>query len=98
MQGNASNKREYNRKPITTELKLSSKEWKDVLLDNKMFIIEPENQSFKIGDTLILREWTGKLYTGWRLTRKISYISPFGYPGIKRGFVAIGIVEIEDKK
>ena len=98
MPDNENNKREYNRKPITTELKLSSKEWKDVLLDNKMFIIESENQSFKIGDTLILREWTGKLYTGWRLTRKISYISPFGYHGIKRGFIAIGIIEIEERE
>ena len=88
-------KRRYT-KQEKIELKILSRDYSHVMLGKKMFIIEPCNQGFKVGDTLILREWTGKFYTGWRLTRKISYILNV-HPGIKRGYVVLGINEIEEK-
>jgi len=91
-------KRRYTKaKHEKIEVKISSCNYSDVMLGKKMFIIEPCNQEFKIGDILILREWTGKFYTGWRLTRKISYILNV-HPGIKRGYVVLGINEIEEKE
>jgi len=91
-------KRRYTKaKHEERELKFPSRDYNDVMLGRKMFIIEPNDQEFKVGDTLILREWAGKFYTGWRLTRKISYVLN-GHPGIKRGYVILGINEIEESE
>ncbi len=59
----------------------------------KNFEVRKNDRNFKVGDTLILREWDNveNNYTGRYMYRKIKYILNGGQFGIEEGYVVISI-------
>ena len=78
---------------MTHDLKLWSEYFKDVANGNKTFEVRKNDRGYKVGDTLILKEYcpTSKAYTGKELSRKVSYVLEDGNFGIEKGFVVMGI-------
>lgn len=76
------------------ELKTWSEYFNEVFMGHKTFDVRKNDRDFKIGDTLILKEWDkeNKKYTGRKLARKVTYIFEGGSFGIKKGFVVMGIM------
>lgn len=58
--------------------------------ESKTFEIRKNDRDFKVGDTLILREWspTSGTYTGFSTVRKITYITDFAQ---RDGHIVMGI-------
>ena len=75
------------------DLKLWSDFFDEVANGNKTFEVRKNNRGFKVGDTLILKEYcpTNKAYTGKELSRKVSYLLEGGDFGIEKSFVIMGI-------
>lgn len=81
---------------ITHELKINPKYFDDIVKGAKNFEIRRNDQSYKTGDTLILREYTGRSYTGCKVTAKVTYILG-DFEGLKEGYVAMGIKVLKIK-
>lgn len=59
--------------------------------DRKTFEVRKKDRDYKVGDVLILKEWSqDKGYTGYEARRKISYILD-NTDYCKEGFVILGI-------
>lgn len=76
------------------ELKIWPEHFDAVAKDKKKFEVRKNDRDFKVGDTLILWEWNpeSKSYTGWKISRKITYILEGGQFGIEKGFVVMSII------
>lgn len=74
-------------------LKIWSEYFLLILSGEKKFEIRKNDRNFKVGDTLILREWNNTLsdYTGAFLTAKIKYILYGGQFGIEEGYCVMSI-------
>lgn len=79
--------------PETHELKTRPPFFRDVQDGIKTFEYRKNDRGFKVGDTLILREWLPKTgdYTGTTVTRKITYMVEGGQFGIPEGYCILGI-------
>lgn len=76
---------------MTHELKLLPQYFNDVKNGIKNFEIRKNDRDYKVGDTLLLREWDNK-YTGREITRKIDYIHKGdGQFGIAEGYCILGL-------
>lgn len=82
-------------------LKTLPKYFKKSENDLKPFEVRLDDRHFEIGDVAILEEWDGG-YTGKSLNRKVIYIlrsseddSEEGFEGIKKGYVVLGVEELE---
>jgi len=74
------------------ELKLLSKYFLDVADGKKSFELRKDDRDYKVGDTLKLKEWTGKQFTGSYSTRLITYVlRDCPQYGLKKGFVILGM-------
>ena len=80
----------------THELKTWPSYFNAVINGIKTFEVRKADRPFKIGDKLLLREWSPKTeqYTGAVLTRQISYILHGGQFGIEEGFIVMGLQKI----
>lgn len=77
----------------THEMKTWPSYFNAVINDLKPFEVRKADRPFKVGDTLLLREWNPNTeqYTGACLTRQISYILAGGQFGIEPGYVILGL-------
>ena len=56
----------------------------------KTFELRYDESNYKVGDILVLCEWTGSEYTGNKVVREITYILR-DYPGLEPGFCILAI-------
>lgn len=79
------------------ELKLLTEYFYDVERGIKTFELRRDDRDFKVGDTLILKEYCQSgifreaHYTGREIVKTIVYILHGGKYGLKEGFVILGI-------
>ena len=59
---------------MTHELKILPKWFEDVQSNKKNFEIRKNDRDFKVGDTLMLKEWHRGKFTGRFVTREVEYI------------------------
>lgn len=69
------------------ELKIRPEYFEAVFMGTKTFEIRKNDRGFKVGDMLILKEWSGS-YTGKKLARKVTYISDYQQ---RPGYVVMAI-------
>jgi hypothetical protein len=77
------------------ELKSWPEFYQKIKSGEKRFDIRLNDRSFKVGDTLHLREWSpdNQKYTGDECRVKVDYIMA-NYPGLQAGYVAMSITLI----
>ena len=73
------------------ELKIYPKYFKEILNGNKQFEIRKNDRGFRVGDTIILKEWDNIKYSGRTIEAKITYVLDDAFIGLARGYVAMGI-------
>ena len=74
------------------ELKILPQYFMEVAQGKKPFELRRDDRDYKVGDTLKLKEWNGKEFTGSYATRLITYIlKDCPKYGLKKGFVIIGM-------
>jgi len=75
------------------ELKTWPSYFQEVFMSHKTFEARENDRDFKIGDTLILREWDNenKVYTGRSLARTVTYILQGGSFGVQPGHCIMSI-------
>jgi len=59
---------------LVHELKVLPQYFKPLVMGKKTFEIRKADRDFKVGDTLVLREWDGEKYTGSYVRKYITYI------------------------
>lgn len=79
-------------------LKIWPKFFKSVKIGEKSFEIRKNDRDFKVGDILVLQEWSPETdsYTGDVVTKKISYILDGGVFGLECGFVCMALAATDD--
>ncbi len=70
------------------ELKILPEYFEAVTSGRKQFEIRENDRNFKIGDQLILREWSKNEYTGDSYKAEITYITNYAQ---RDGYVVLGI-------
>lgn len=80
--------------PVLHELKIAPEYFQAVESGVKPFEIRFNDRNYKVGDTLVLREWNGSKYTGKVLHREITYLTDYEQ---KEGYVVMGIKDIESQ-
>lgn len=74
------------------ELKTIQPYFDEVVHRKKPFELRKDDRDYLIGDTLKLKEWTGKKFTGQYVEYKITYIlRDCPEFGLKKGFVILGM-------
>lgn len=84
------------------ELKILPQYFKEVVNGNKTFEIRKNDRGFKVGDTLLLKEYysecrefkhlePSKGYTGDEITKEVSYILEGGQYGLEEGYCILGL-------
>lgn len=73
------------------ELKILPEYFQEIIYGRKTFEVRYNDRNFKVGDTLLLREWQDGAYTGKAIERKVTYILD-DPKYIKRGFVVMAIM------
>lgn len=74
------------------ELKILPNYFTQVQHGYKQFEIRKDDRDFKVGDTLILKEWEDDKYTGCKLIRQITYkLTAAEFEGISPGYCVLGI-------
>lgn len=78
-------------------LKCNPPFFEDVRTNDKPFELRKNDRPFSVGDMLFLQEYcpVTKDYSGRECRRRISYILS-DYPGLCRGYVILGLVEVTD--
>lgn len=78
------------------ELKTWPKYFSAVWHKTKTFEVRKNDRGFKVGDTLVLREFVllGQVYSGREIHTKITYILEGSEFGIQEGFCVIGFNEL----
>lgn len=62
----------------------------------KKFELRKDDRGFRVGDSIYLREWDGKEYSGRSVMCKVTYILR-GFPGLDEDYVILSIVLDEAK-
>ena len=61
-----------------------------VLIGEKTFEVRYNDRDYRVGDVLILREWTGRGYTGENIVVRVSYILSAPEFGTQPGWSVLG--------
>lgn len=81
------------------ELKCWSPSFYDVCTGRKTFEIRKNDRDYKVGDILLLREWTGTGYTNDAWRGRITYLLEDAQQfGLREGFVVLGIRKMPDNR
>lgn len=75
------------------ELKILPEYFEAVTSGRKQFEIRKNDRDYKVGDQLILKEWSQDNYTGDSYKAEITYITDYMQ---KNGYVVIGIKRLEE--
>jgi len=77
--------------PTTHELKTWPEFFERILDGSKPFEIRRGDRNFKVGDTLLLKEWKpmAREYTGREVRKVITYT--LTGMGLEAGFIALGL-------
>ena len=80
------------------ELKTWSEYFEEVFMGHKTFEVRKNDRDFKVGDTLILKEWNDfrEIFTGRELTKTVTYVFKGGSFGLEEGFVVMAIKSISE--
>ena len=78
---------------IIHDLKIWPEYFEKIKTGLKTFELRKDDRDFRVGDELILREFKDGCYTYNICRRKIIYILR-GSPGIKKGYVILGLEKI----
>ena len=74
------------------EMKILEQYYADVYSGAKTFELRKDDRNVQVGDTLLLREWTGQFYTGRQIPANVTYVlrdcTQFG---LMKGYCIIGI-------
>ena len=74
------------------KLKILPEYFMQLALNKKKFELRKDDRNYKEGDTLMLKEWNGKGYTGSYATRIITHIlRDCPEYGLKKGYVILSI-------
>lgn len=74
------------------EMKLLSQYYEAVRDGNKTFELRKDDRNVKVGDELLLREWTGEYYTGRQVRVEVTYVlRNCPQYGLMDGYCIIGI-------
>lgn len=73
------------------ELKILPEHFEDVQSGAKKSELRKNDRDYAVGDLLILREWTGKEYTGRRLSVVITHILQNCGFGLLDGYAILSI-------
>lgn len=73
------------------ELKILPKYFKDIVDGYKNFELRKNDRDFKIGDTLMLKEFENGEYTGDSTQVVVTYILFGGEYGLDKDYVILGI-------
>lgn len=73
------------------ELKTLPEYFQEIIYGRKTFEVRYNDRNFRVGDTLLLREWENGSYTGKAIERKVTYILD-NSDYVKEGFVIMGIM------
>lgn len=77
---------------MTHELKIIPKWFTLVSKGIKNFEIRKNDRDYKIGDTLILKEWEKGRYTGREIKREVEYVFyGDGSYGLAEGYCILGL-------
>ena len=86
----------------THELKILPQYFRVVQDGAKTFELRKNDRDYKIGDTLLLKEWEnikGKYveegYTGNKIKKEITYILEGGQYGLEKGYCILGLKDID---
>lgn len=75
----------------THELKILPKYFNDVVNGDKNFELRKNDRDFKVGDSLMLKEFDNGVYTGDSVQVVITYILVGGEYGLDKDYVILGI-------
>lgn len=75
------------------ELKILPEYFEAVTSRRKQFEIRKNDRDFKVGDQLILKEWSQDDYTGDSYKAEITYITDYMQ---REGYVVLGIRGLEE--
>jgi hypothetical protein len=73
------------------ELKINPKFFVPVATERKQFEIRKNDRDYMIGDTLMLREYSNKEYTGRMVAAVVTYITDYAQ---RDGYVVLGIIKV----
>ena len=76
------------------ELKLYSKYFDAILTGEKMFEIRKNDRGFRVGDTILLREWDNIKYSGREMKVVITYICDDKFVELSQGYAVLGIRKV----
>lgn len=81
------------RDPVDHELRCWPPYFEEVRSGAKPFEVRKNDRDFRVGDTLVLREWRSdwKDYTGRMCRKRVTYVLPGGAFGIEAGTVVMGL-------
>ena len=73
------------------ELKIYPQYFEDVISGKKKFEIRKNDRKYRVGDTLILKEWDNIKYSGREARAEVIYLIDDKFVGIQPGYVVMGI-------
>lgn len=76
-------------------LKIDYQYFEDILSGRKNFEVRKNDRDFKIGEKLLLKEYSEEIgYTGRELVATIVYVLK-DFVGLQHGYVVLGIADIK---
>ena len=79
------------------ELKIYPHYFQEIVDGNKTFEVRKNDRGFRVGDTVILKEWDNIKYSGREIHARITYILDDKFIGLANGYVAFSIKVFEVK-
>jgi uncharacterized protein YqfB (UPF0267 family) len=80
------------------ELKILPEYYNAVLSGDKTFEIRFNDRNYQVGDTLILREFTGDSYTGRETIKEVSYLLQDVLFGLRENYCVMGLKVVKTKE
>lgn len=67
---------------------------------SKKFELRKDDRGYKVGDTLLLREFDGEKreYTGREIRKEVTYILKGGMYGLQKGYVIMSLGNIQEEQ
>lgn len=81
---------------MTHEVKILPMYFQAVWDRKKPFEVRKNDRGYQPGDTIILKEWDGKKFTGSAVAKRICYMLTDTIDGIEDGYCVLGLADISD--